>query len=76
MWILDLGIDIPDFGPIPGVFEKCCGDIPESVANLNDIFIGSAFGEGRAVLRKRVERTQYHRCDERDDGNPEAVIQV
>jgi hypothetical protein len=48
--VLDLGIDIPDFGPIPGIMEKRRSDVPESVANLNDILIGSAFGERNPIL--------------------------
>ena len=58
MRILNVGIDVPDFRPVPGIIEKRRGDIPQRVANLNDILIRMVASERRSALRKCVQGTE------------------
>ena len=37
MRVLDHRVDVPDFGPIPGVAQEHRGDVPQRVAALDDI---------------------------------------
>ena len=50
MRVLDLGIDIPDFGPIPGVVEKRGGNVPQRVAFLHGVLLGRAGRQWRPLL--------------------------
>ena len=43
--ILDVRIYIPDFRPKPWVLEKCCRNVPQGVANLDDVFVWMAVSQ-------------------------------
>ena len=67
--VLDLGIDVPDFGPIPGVAQEHLGDVPQRVAGFHDVLVGgirgqrdvAAGGDGAlALLCGRADRKQTH----------------
>src|SRR6185436_2379670 len=38
--VLDLGIDVPDFGPIPGIAQEYFGDVPQRVAGFHRVLVG------------------------------------
>jgi hypothetical protein len=50
--VLDVRVDIPDFGPIPGVFQERFGDIPKGVTDLDDVFVGVSLGQGRRLVNE------------------------
>ena len=49
----DVGVDVPDLGPEPWVPEERRGDIPERVANLDDIFVWVALGQRHGLVDTR-----------------------
>ena len=43
--IVDLGVGLPDGGPLPGTGQKATGDIPQRVPLLNHVFARMIFAQ-------------------------------
>ena len=51
MWVMDLGIDLPDLRPVPRIAQEDLGDAPEGIAALHHVAVGGIVGERDASAR-------------------------
>ena len=75
--ILDMRIDLPDFGPQPRLVEKSPGDVPQGIAFLDNIAVRVIGFEARNLASRphRPNQCAKNQRDERiaqarNHGNP------